>query len=167
MIPFNNLPAHSRVWIYQSGREFSPAETEQIKSKAEAFVSQWTSHDQLMKACIEVFHNRFVVVCVDEKTAPASGCGIDKSVKFIQQLEKDLTVSLLDRMNVAYRTAASPFPKFETLEKVADEKIFSCHVSELKNAGASTVFNNLVATKEELEKNWEVPVEQSWHKQFI
>ena len=152
MIPFNSFPTHSRVWIYQSNRKFTSAEIELIKNKSEEFVSQWTSHDQLMKACIEVFHNLFIVVCVDEKTAPASGCGIDKSVKFIQRLEKDFFVSLLDRMNVAYRK---------------DGKIYSSPVSELKNSGAETVFNNLVQTKEELEKNWEVPIEKSWHKQFL
>ncbi len=152
MIRFNNMPPHSRIWIYQSNREFTSSEVESIKQKSDAFVKQWTSHDQQMNACIEIFHDRFVVVCVDEKTAPASGCGIDKSVKFIQQLEKEFTLSLLDRMNVAYRK---------------EGKIHSTSISELKNIGNVTVFNNLVTTKEEFEKNWEVPIEQSWHKQFI
>ena len=152
MIQFKDLPPHSRVWIYQSNREFSSSEVEQIKNKSEEFVAQWTSHDQLMKACIEIFHNRFIVVCVDEKTASASGCGIDKSVKFIQQLEKYFSLSLLDRMNVAYRK---------------DGKILSSPISELKNSGAVTVFNNLVQTKEELEKNWEVPIEKSWQKRLL
>ena len=151
MTGFKDMPSYSRVWIYQGERPFTPAEVETINSKAGTFVSQWTSHDQLMKACIEVFHDLFIVICVDEKTAPASGCGIDKSVKFIQQLEKDLSVSLMDRMNVAYRK---------------NGKILSCRLSELKNAGASSAFNNLIQTKEELENSWEVAIEKSWHKQF-
>jgi len=155
MIEFKDMPAHSRVWIYQSDKEFSSSEAEQIKNKSNVFVAQWTSHDQLMKACIEIFHNHFIVVCVDEKTAPASGCGIDKSVKFIQQLEKDFSVSLMDRMNVAYK---APTLKGE---------IQICNISELKSKNASSVFNNLVQTKEELEKSWEVPIEKSWHKQFL
>ena len=153
------MPPHSRIWIYQSEREFLPKETEAIRIKAIDFVSQWTSHDQLMKASIEVFYDRFVVVCVDEKTAPASGCGIDKSVKFIQALESELNISLLDRNNVAFRT---------------NGKIISCKLPELKTSltvgegkGGALVFNNLVATKEEFEKNWEVPIEKSWHKQFV
>ena len=160
MINFSSLPPHSRIWIYQAEKEFTPKETESIKAKANEFVAQWTSHDQLMKASIEVFHNRFVVVCVDEKTAPASGCGIDKSVKFIQSLEKEFSISLLNRMNVAYRKDAAPTLKGE---------IQTCNVNELKNISSKeniTVFNNLVATKEEFEKDWEVPLEKSWHKQF-
>jgi hypothetical protein len=57
-----------------------------------------------MSACIEIFHNRFIIACVDEKTTSASGCGIDKSVKFIQQLESDLggNNALLERVNIVY-----------------------------------------------------------------
>ncbi len=157
MLNFKDMPMHSRVWIYQSIREFSENEITQLKTKAESFISEWTSHGKTMSACIEIFHNRFIIVCVDEKTTSASGCGIDKSVKFIQQLESDLggNTSLLDRMNVAYKQ---------------NEKIISCHISELKNLIAFserqtgiTVFNNLVNTKEELEQNWEVSLEKSWH----
>jgi len=163
MINFKDMPLHSRVWIYQSIREFSENEITQLKTKAESFIAEWTSHGKTMSACIEIFYNRFIIVCVDETTASASGCGIDKSVKFIQQLEKEFNTSLLDRMNVAYRQG------IRLNDEVGQGKISSCHISELKNLltfpeGQTEiiVFNNLVNTKEELEKNWEVPLEQSW-----
>ena len=162
MVNFKDMPLHSRVWIYQSIREFSENEITQLKPKAENFISEWTSHGKTMSACIEIFHNRFIILCVDETTASASGCGIDKSVKFIQQLEKDFNTSLLDRMNVAYRPA-------RLNDEVGQGKIISCHISELKNLRTFperqkgiTVFNNLVNTKEQLEQNWEVPLEKSW-----
>jgi len=163
MINFKDMPLYSRVWIYQSTREFSENENIQLKTKAESFISEWSSHGKTMNACIEIFHNRFIIVCLDEKTTSASGCGIDKSVKFIQQLEKEFNVSLLDRMNVAYRKNA------RLNDEVGQGKILSCHISELKNlltfSGGQTgitVFNNLVNTKAALEKNWEVPLEKSW-----
>jgi len=169
MLNFKDMPFHSRVWIYQSIREFSDNEITQLKTKAKSFISEWTSHGKKMSACIEIFYNRFIIVCVDEKTTSASGCGIDKSVKFIQQLESDLggTTSLLDRMNVAYRQARLPARAGTNGNgKVGQGKIISCHISELKNLltfpegqAGITVFNNLVNTKEELEKNWEVPLE--------
>jgi len=162
MMNFKDMPFDSRVWIYQSIREFSDNEITQLKTKAKSFISEWTSHGKKMSACIEIFYNRFIIVCVDEKTTSASGCGIDKSVKFIQQLESDLggNTSLLDRMNVAYRKNAS------LNNEAGKGEILSCHISELKNLltfpigeAGITVFNNLVNTKEELEKNWEVPLE--------
>lgn len=163
MALFKDLPPHSRIWIYQSAREFIPTEVEQIKALSERFIDEWTSHNQKMTAGIEIFHNLFIVIGVDEKTAPASGCGIDKSVKFIQFLEKEFATSLLDRMNIAYIKKAETNPT-----------IFTCTISELKNRFPSEesfrevfIFNNLIATKEEFEKNWEVPIKNSWHKQFL
>jgi len=160
MINFKDMPMHSRVWIYQSTRTFSVNEITQLKTKAESFIAEWTSHGKTLSACIEIFHNRFIIVCADEKITSVSGCGIDKSVKFIQSLEKDFNVSLLDRMNVAYRQTS---PK----DEVGEGEIISCHISELKNltdftAGQKgiTVFNNLVNTKAALEQNWEVPLEK-------
>ena len=159
MISFQNMPSHSRIWIYQSNRELSAAELSEIKSKAEIFVSQWTSHDQMMKACIEFFYNRFIVVVVDEKTASASGCGIDKSVRFIQQLEKDHSLNLTDRMQVAFKQA---------------DKISSCSLSEFEKMLAegklnseTIVFNNLAANKAEMTTLWEIPVKESWHKRLV
>jgi hypothetical protein len=169
MINFKDMSLHSRIWIYQSNREFSENEITQLKTKAESFISEWTSHGKIMSACIEIFHNRFIIVCVDEKTTSASGCGIDKSVKFIQQLESDLggNTSLLDRMNVAYRHA-------RLNDEAGGGKIISCHISEFKNLitfserqKGITVFNNLVNTKEELERNWEVPLEKSWQHEKL
>jgi len=179
MISFKEMPLHSRVWIYQSIREFSENEITQLKTKAEGFISEWTSHGKTMNACIEIFHNRFIIVCVDEKTTSASGCGIDKSVKFIQQLESDFggNTSLLDRMNVAYRRNAHlpARPGTDGNDEVGQGKIISCPISELKNVltfperqKGITVFNNLVNTKAALEQNWEVPLEKSWqYEKFI
>ena len=31
----------------------------------------------------------------------------------------------------------------------------------------TTVFNNLIETKGDFEKKWEVPVKESWHKQLV
>lgn len=118
-----------------------------------------------MNACIESFHNRFIMVCVDEKTIFASGCGIDKMVKFVQQMESDLggNTYLIDRMNVAYRK------KVHLNDEVGQGKIISCPISELENLlifpeglTGITVCNNLVNTKAALEQNWEVSLEKSW-----
>jgi hypothetical protein len=46
------MPLHSRVGIYQSTREFSENENTQLKTKAESFISEWTSHGKTMSACI-------------------------------------------------------------------------------------------------------------------
>lgn len=132
------MPSHSCVWIYLSEREFSSKEEAQIKNLSREFADEWTAHGKLLKVSIEIFHHLFVVICVDEKTAPVSGCGIDELVRFIQKLEKEFSVSLTDRKNVAYRKG---------------KKIFVCKLNELKNKESEIVFNNQIETKEAMEKN--------------
>ena len=153
------MPSHSRTWIYQSNRELNEKQIAEIKNKSQNFIDQWTSHGKTMNACIEIFHYFFIVVLVDEQSAPASGCGIDKSVHFIQQLEKDFSITLLDRTLAAYKK---------------EDKIFICSLLEFEKligAGAidenTIVFNNLVNTKAELENNWQIPLKRSWHKSLI
>lgn len=159
MVDFNTLPPHSRIWIYQSNREFNERETIEIKNKSFQFIDQWTSHGKTMNAAIEIFHHRFIVIAVDEQTAPASGCGIDKSVRFIQELEKDYSLTLLDRMQIAYKK---------------DNQINYCSINEFEafiQRGQinenTVVFNNIVSTKKEFETNWETALKTSWHSKFI
>ncbi len=155
----NQLPPHSRIWVYQSLTALNAEEVAKIKTQALSFLDQWTSHGNAMDAAIEVLYNRFVVVAVDEQTAPASGCGIDKSVRFIQDIEKQLNVSLLDRKHIAYKhenlihsSNLAEFEKLITTNKVDENTI---------------VFNNLVSTLSELATNWEIPLKQSWHSKML
>ena len=158
-IPFSDLPDSSRVWIYQSNRSFSDQELQEINSKLEEFITQWTAHGADLKASFDVKYKRFITLALDQKLNAATGCSIDSSVKFIQQLEKDYDVDLLDKMNVSYKQGE--FVAYKTLtdfRKMAKEKAVS------KN---TIVFNNLVNTKAEYLEEWEVPASDSWHNRFL
>src|ERR1700744_2326032 len=94
---------NSRVWIYQSDRKLTDAETQQIQQYLNSFTTQWTAHNNQLKAKGEVRYNRFLVLIVDESQAGASGCSIDKSVNFMKRLEQQFGINLFDRFNLAYR----------------------------------------------------------------
>lgn len=160
MTLISEMPAHSRVWIYQASRELNAQEIADVNTKAAAFLADWTSHGSLMRASAVVIHSRFLVIAVDEQAATASGCGIDKSVRFVQQLEKDLNVPLFDRMQVAYRDAGGTVQavKMQEFEQLA---------AEGKVSGDTIVFNNLVASLSEMQQSWEVKANTSWHSRLI
>jgi hypothetical protein len=160
MLTFNDMPLHSRAWIYQSDRVITDPEVNEIRRKAAMFLMEWTSHGNVMRATIDVLYNRFLVVLVDEKEASASGCGIDKSVKFMQQLESDYGLNLFDRMLVLYRNADSVIQttKLYTFEQMMEK-------GEL--TADTIVFNNLISTKADMQTMWEVPVKKSWHSRMI
>src|SRR3954470_21026295 len=102
-VPSSELPAHSRIWIYQTNRQLTDEETNSISEKTKKFLESWTAHDNALKAGFEIRYNRFLILMIDEKVAGASGCSIDKSVHFIQSLEKDYQVDFFDRMSFAFK----------------------------------------------------------------
>ena len=102
VIPFSQLPDHSRVWIYPSNRRFSDEEITQLQSDIEQFLSDWTAHGASLSAGYCIPHQQFIVLALNESDQQATGCSIDKSVHFIQALEQSFSVSLLDKMNVHY-----------------------------------------------------------------
>ncbi len=159
LVSFNELPDSSRIWIYQSNRSFTDLELQEITSNLEAFITQWTAHGADLKASFEIKYKRFITLALDQQLNAATGCSIDSSVKFIQELEKKYNVDLLDKMNVSYKQGE--FVAYKTLTdfiKMAKEKAVS------KN---TIVFNNLVTNKGEYLSDWEVPASDSWHNRFL
>ncbi|MBK6839343.1 MAG: ABC transporter ATPase [Bacteroidetes bacterium] len=157
--PFTSMPDHSRVWVYQSDRAFTSPDVEAIDQKIKAFLANWTAHDQALLASYEIRYNRFIVLMIDEKQAAASGCSIDKSVHFIQNLEKELNLSLMNRMLFAYKTAGNV--------SVVNRAIFEEKMEKGEITADTIVFNNLVQSKIDLDTKWEVPLKESWHKALL
>ena len=159
LINFQNLPVSSRVWIYQCNRSFSESELEKISHKILEFLTTWTAHGVELNAGFEIRYKRFIVIGLDQNSQSATGCSIDASVHFIQQLEQEFSVDLMDKMNVSYKqgdfVAYKPLKDFKTM---------------VKNKAVSKktiVFNNLVQNKSEYLGHWEVPASESWHSRFF
>lgn len=156
---YKKLPNNSRVWIYQSNREFTNSEIASISGKSEEFINSWTRHGDNLKGSFTIKYNQFLVLAVDESFNNVSGCSIDSSVRFIQQLEKELQLDLMNKMNVSFKdNEAINLVKLSDFQKFAKER---------KITSETIVFNNMVNTKEDFENNWEVPANQSWHKRFL
>ena len=158
-VPFENLPEESKIWIYQSNRKFTDDEFAAIETDLKAFVDSWAAHGTGLEASYQLKYNRFIILAVNQEVQQATGCSIDSSVQFIQDLEKKYEVDLLDKMNVTFKLgehiAHKPLIEFK---KMAKEKAVSAN---------TIVFNNLVNTIEEWNDSWEVPAADSWHSRFF
>lgn len=158
-VPFEEMPDHSRIWIYQSNRKFSDEEVQVIEQKLQEFTEQWVAHSTPLQTSFTVRYNRFIVLVVDQEVQAASGCSIDASVRVIQDLEKQFEVDLMDKMNVTFRTG-----EFIAYKDLADFK----KMAKSKAVSAETiVFNNLVNDLGEFKDFWEVPAAESWHSRFF
>ncbi|WP_062059498.1 hypothetical protein [Aquimarina longa] len=156
---FKSLSETSRVWIYQANRSFTIDELEEIEQKINKFITQWTAHGADLKAGYEIKYKRFIVIGLDQGVNSATGCSIDASVHFIQELEKTYDVDLMDRMNVSFKQG-----EFVAYKSLVDFKKMAKNRSVSSN---TIVFNNLVTNIAEYHTNWEVPAKDSWHNRFI
>lgn len=157
--PFDDLSNESRVWIYPASRPFTDIEKEEISKKLTLFLTQWTAHGTALQAGFYIPYNRFIVIALDETQHAASGCSIDTSVHFIQKLESEFDVVLLDKMNVSFKQG-----KYITYKTLLEFKAMVKNKSVTEN---TIVFNHLVINKGEFLSQWEVPAKDSWHARFF
>lgn len=159
LVDFNGLPETSRVWIYQANRSFTLDELEEIEKKIKEFITQWTAHGADLKAGYEIKYKRFITIGLDQEMNSATGCSIDTSVRFIQELEQTYDVDLIDKMNVSFKQG-----EFVAYKTLTDFKKMAKNRSVSPN---TIVFNNLVTNIAEYRTNWEVPAKDSWHNRFL
>lgn len=156
---FKTLSKNSRIWIYQSNRSLTQQEKESISKLIEDFLNNWKSHGVSLNSGFEIKYNRFIVIAQDQNTQSATGCSIDSMVHFIQKLEKQYNISLLDKLNVSYKQG--DYIAYKSL------KDFKKMVKDGAVSKNTIVFNNLVQTKMEYTNYWEVPAFESWHARFF
>lgn len=158
-VDFSELPSSSKVWVFQSSRSLTETEQTVIKDQLSKFLSQWTAHGADLNAGFEFRYKRFIIVGLDQQVNAASGCSIDSLIHFIQNIEKELAIDLLDKMNVSFKQG-----EFVAYKKLVDFKL----MAKKKSVSPKTiVFNNLVVDKADYQKNWEVPAHDSWHARFF
>lgn len=149
----------SRVWVYVASRKLKPEESAQLQDSLNVFVQKWTAHNNALKSAAEVFENQIIVLMVDETMADASGCSIDKSVHFLEQMGRELNVDLFDRM----RFGAVVDGQFKVLAK--DD--FAAAVAEGILTNDTLVVNTLVQNLREMQEEWLVPFGKSWHRRVV
>jgi hypothetical protein len=155
MTLLSDMPNDARIWIYQSSRALSQEEIDKVNALSTSFINQWTAHGKSLRAAMELKHGRFLILAADEHAAAASGCSIDKSVAFVRELEDMFNIRLLDRMQVAFRTADN---QIETMPFTEVKK----RVKAGEMPTDTMMFNNLVTSMEDFQTKWEIPINASW-----
>jgi len=54
LIPFENLPLESKIWIYQSNRKFSDAEFSEIEADVISFLEKWEAHSVSLESSYQL-----------------------------------------------------------------------------------------------------------------
>ena len=156
---FKNIPDDSRVWIYQSNRDFSDSEIKIINNKTALFLDNWKAHGNELQASYLIKERRFLVIAVNEEFNPIGGCSIDYSLQLVNDISTTINLDLLDRLSVNYRS---------------ENKIKSISLRDLKNkiknrsfSPETIIFNTTVKTKKELSSDFELKISSSWLSKFF
>jgi hypothetical protein len=150
----------SRVWVYTASRPLTAEESAFAQKNLDAFCQQWTAHNHALKAKAEVFENQLIILMVDETQAGASGCSIDKSVHFLEQLGEAIGADFFERMRFGW---LNPHGEMQ----FAHRPEFTTLVQEGKISADTLVADTLVQTKSQLLEKWLVPFDKSWHKRLV
>jgi hypothetical protein len=158
-LPFEQLPATARLWVYQASRNLTAAESATALTAFQPALDTWAAHGHPLTASATVIENRFLLLAVDEGAGLPSGCSIDSSVHTVQAIGQQIGVDFLDR-SATYL--------------LADGSVQSLPLSDIKGAIAegqitpeTLIFNTLVKTLAEFAANWQLPASDTWLKRYF
>jgi len=158
-LPFEQLPGHSRLWVYQSDRALTDAEQQLISTSLQEFCSGWKAHGHPLHTSFRISHDHFIIIAADEQAAGATGCSIDSSVRHLKQLGAQLGIDLFNRGQVAF---------------LQGDRVDLVPLGGLKAAfadgtvtPASLIFNTLVGTISEFGSDWIIPAGRSWLSRYM
>jgi hypothetical protein len=145
---------NSRVWIYQSNRQFSTNEALEIEQVLNSFASNWKSHGTPVKGYASLFFGQFIVLMADETGTGVSGCSTDSSVHLIKSIEEKYNAQMFDRQSLAFviKDKIQLIP-LSQLEYALENNFITAH---------TLYFNNTVLSKEEMIEKWITPLKDSW-----
>lgn len=158
-VPFDELPDHSRIWIYQANRPFTADELKFAKAQLRSFCDSWVAHAHPLKTSFSIEYNQFVIFATDEDYLLPSGCSIDSSVRALKDLQQRLGLDLFDRTRIAFlngdAVVTHPLARLKAL-------------FESGELNKDTVtFNNLIPSRGDLSRAWKTPVEKTWLTKYL
>ena len=153
LVNFNTIPEESRIWIYAADQKLTNEQESYILQSISDHLKNWEAHKVPLTAGVTILENHFIVIALDETKNGASGCSIDTLQNKIQNLEKDLSISLLNRLNVFCRID-NEIECIPTL-KLAD------------NANQDTLFYDLTIQKKSELDSCLKPISEGWCDSYL
>jgi hypothetical protein len=146
---FKDFPDDSHVWLYQTNRPLADEEIKLVNNKMTSFIKEWAAHGNQLWGNAMVLNPYFVVVIVNDKLTPPSGCSIDSSVHKLKEVGQLLDIDFFTRMKVTIKKEGAleqvDFNDFKTV--AADENVL--------------VYDPLISNLGDLRKEWPIKIERS------
>ena len=158
-VPFDSLPDHSRLWIYQSSKKFSSSELATISESLTSFTSRWRAHGEPLNASFKIVYDQFVLLAVDEEVHAASGCSIDDSTRVLKEISSSIGIDLFDRSRAAF---------------MVDSEVITIPISALKKGYLEGIWdrqslfvNTLISKRGDVRNGLLVPAGLTWLNRYL
>lgn len=153
-IEFESLPDDARIWIFTIQGEIDERTIIFLSNELKSFIHDWTSHQLTLKASAKISEGRFIILGLDQQQAGASGCSIDKLMRFIQKLELDTGLNLLLKNKIAIKgTKGIELIQFQDIKHLKMDGVLS---NDIK------YYDTMVDTKQVLDTNWLKSLDEGW-----
>lgn len=149
------ITGDSKIYVYQSKRDFEPEEAESIEHELDRFVAGWNRKPNVDFADYSLFENHFIIIAVVRNRNSDIDCSLDTPANnVIRKLDKTLDLGLVRPMQISYRTDG----KIHTVSLSAFRQL----LSESEVGEDVTVFHTGVYSLDEFDRSWELPLNRSW-----
>ena len=154
---FRNQPNDALLWIYASDQTITGTDQDRLLKSIRNFIVSWTSHERSVTAEVEILMDRFLIVSAHLPDGDVSGCGIDKLVNAVVELQSDFGFTWLDGLQIPYKS--------ETGDIVSvDRSDFRRMVNDGTITGETLVYDTSLHTLGDLRTiGLERSARNSWH----
>lgn len=154
---FQALPDDARIWVFAADEPLDAARTPELLARVDRFLEGWNAHGMPLTGARELVEERFLVVGVDERTAPPSGCSIDALHRSLLAFEEQHGIGLTDHGQVHYRdregaVRRAPRPDFARMARAGEVDL------------DTVVFDATITRKIDLANRFELPAGEAWHR---
>jgi len=154
---FDALPADSRLWSFGCSRSLEPEEQSEFLARIDGFLDRWTAHGHPLDVGRDWRDGRLLLVAVDERTAPPSGCSIDALVRALKDEGERLDAQLVDNTSLWYRDPSG------TLRRATRTEFAKAAASGEIDADTRVFDFTVTRLRDVLEGRWEVRAGDAWH----
>lgn len=155
IVPFEQLPDASRVWVFGSDRALAGVDADRLLSEVDRFLTHWKAHGVPLTSARDWRDEHLLTIGVDSTVESASGCSIDGLFRVLQAIEGPLGTRLVGGGRIFYRDAAG------RVHCVARDR-----VPELAKARDVTddtsVFDTGLTTAGDWRSRFEAPAGSTW-----
>jgi len=154
-IDISQLPDQSRIWIFGISPALDERKSSRMLAAIDRFLDTWSAHGQPIVSARDLIDGSFLVIAVDQRSE-TSGCSIDRMFGLLQQLERELAISILDPDRVFV---------------IADRRgVSAVSRAEFRRTGGpdTVVVDTLVERLSDVRSGaWKRPAATSWHRSLI